>query len=206
MHVKICGIKHEKDALHAEKIGADFIGFVFAPSKRRISPVNAAKIVSRLASNIKTVGVFVNEPIENMIHIAKLVGLDYIQLHGNEPEDIARKLPFPIIKAFSIGKVNPSLLCSYPCDYVLIDSPGATYEGGSGKVFDWNLLEQYHFDRSKFILAGGLSPNNVKNAINIAHPIGVDVSSGVETNGEKDQQKMIEFIQQAKNSRKVEAN
>src|SRR5699024_1109225 len=99
MKVKICGIKTMNDALAVQDDGADFIGFVFAPSSRRISPVNAKKIIASLDKDIKTVGVFVNESLENMAYISEFVGLDYIQLHGNEAKHIALALNKPIIKA-----------------------------------------------------------------------------------------------------------
>ena len=201
MNVKICGIQTIGTALYAEENGADFIGFVFAPSSRRLSIAQAATIAGGLQGKARKVGVFVDETVENMINIAKAVQLDYIQLHGNESPEVAKALPFPVIKAFSIGK-NAEEIQNYPCDYLLIDSPGTTYEGGSGKIFDWSKLENINFDRSKFILAGGLRPANVRNAIDAAHPIGVDVSSGVETNGQKDRTKIEQFIRAAKKEQK----
>jgi len=198
MFVKICGITDKETAHFVQEAGADFIGFVFAPSKRRISPVNAAKISKHLSSKIKTVGVFVNESVENMKYIANLVGLDYIQLHGDEPASVAKKIPYPIIKAFSIQQVNPKTVHEYPCDYLLIDSPGEKYRGGSGNVFNWERLENVQMDKSKMILAGGLSAENVRDAKKFVKPAGVDVSSGVETNGMKDPLKIKRFLERAK--------
>lgn len=206
MKVKICGITKKEDALLAEEAGADLIGFVFAPSKRRISPVNAAAIANQLPDHIKKVGVFVNEAAENMIHIAKLVGLDYIQLHGDESAQLARSLPYPIIKAFSIDKATPETIRKFPCDYLLIDSPGEKYQGGSGRTFDWSKLDKLGIEKSRFILAGGLSADNVQEAIKVTGAIGVDVSSGVETDGVKNHDKIIHFIENAKANRKVEVN
>src|SRR5699024_8323403 len=185
---------------------ADFIGFVFAPSKRRVSIEEAAEIVSHLSEKSKIVGVFVNESLENMIRIAKAVQLDYIQLHGNELPLVAKELPYPVIKAFSVGKTDPEIIKHYPCDYLLLDSPGTTYEGGSGKTFDWSKLDKLDFNKNKFILAGGLTPENVNKAIKCTNPIGVDVSSGVESTGNKDQTKIKQFIYNAKAERKVEEN
>ena len=206
MKVKICGIRTIEDAKFAEANGADFIGFVFAPSKRRVSIEEAAEIVSHLSEESKIVGVFVNESLDNMIRIAKAVQLDYIQLHGNELPLIAKELPYPVIKAFSIDKTEPEIIKHYPCEYLLLDSPGTTYEGGSGKTFDWSKLDKLDFNKNKLFLAGGLTPENVSKAVKTTQPIGVDVSSGVESAGNKDQTKIKQFIYNAKAERKVEEN
>ena len=198
MFVKICGIKTLDAAKTAQEAGADFIGFVFAPSNRRISPIDAANITKQLSPKIKKVGVFVNESVENIKHIAKLVGLDYVQLHGDEPAHFAAQLPYPIIKAFSVHTVDPKTIHQYPCDYVLIDSPGEKYRGGSGNVFNWKTIDELQIDKRKLILAGGLNEANVREAIESVQPIGVDVSSGVETDGVKDHQKIQSFIKQTK--------
>lgn len=198
MKVKICGITRSEDAKTVVKAGADFIGFVFAPSSRRIEPEDAAEISQHIGSTIKKVGVFVNEPVENIIKIANEVELDYIQLHGDEPASTAKAIPFPIIKAFSIDHVSQELLQTYPCDYIIIDSPGEKYRGGSGKTFDWSKLEKLGIDRKKCILAGGLHTGNVQQAISMTNPAGVDVSSGVETNKRKDPTKIVQFIQNVK--------
>lgn len=184
----------EDDAKYASDIGADFIGFVFAPSKRRIAPVLAKKLARHVKSPTKLVGVFVNESIENMREIADYVGLDYIQLHGNESASIAGKLDYPIMKAFSIDDVTTFEINHYPCDYYVIDSPG----GGTGKAFDWDALRSLGVNKDKLIVAGGLHSANVGDAIQTIQPAGVDVSSGVETNGKKDQAKIKEFIQNSK--------
>lgn len=201
MNVKICGITTLSAATVVEKSGADFIGFVFAPSSRSITVENAAKITSQLSPNLKKVGVFVNEPIEAIEAIATKVGLDIIQLHGDEPEAFAKKLSYPIIKAFSIDKVEPNQIRNYPAEYLLIDSPGADYRGGSGKTFSWELLDELDIPREKLILAGGLSSENINQAIELVRPFGVDVSSGVETNQQKDHEKIKSFITHAKQER-----
>src|SRR5690625_194718 len=198
MLVKVCGIKTKEAAEVVSTCQADFIGFVFAPSKRRISPKEAAEIANYVSPNIKKVGVFVNESIENIKFIADLVGLDMIQLHGDEPASFAKKLPYPVIKAFSIHEINPKTFDSYPCDYYLIDSPPEKYRGGSGKTFQWDKLNELSIDKDKLILAGGLSAENIEKAISIVKPIGVDVSSGVETDGMKDSEKIKTFIHRAK--------
>lgn len=203
MNVKICGITSLDIAQTAEQAGADFIGFVFAPSRRRISPANAATIAKELPPSIQKVGVFVNESIYNMQFIAEKVGLDYIQLHGDEPASVAKQLGYPIIKAFSIDRVASSVVASYPCDYLLIDSPGETYRGGSGRTFNWKILDELNIPREKLILAGGLSTDNITRAIQQVQPVGVDVSSGVETNRLKDKEKIHSFINKAQQAERL---
>lgn len=200
MLVKICGITDEQTAKQAVNEGADFIGFVFAPSSRRIAPVDAKTIIKQIPAHVKKVGVFVEETIENMHFIAEFTGLDYIQLHGNEPAHVASRLRYPIIKAFTLTETDERTMATYPCDYLLIDSPGEKYRGGSGKTFDWSLFEQFNIDREKIILAGGLSAQNVQEAIRTVRPIAVDVSSGVETGGKKDSEKIRSFIKRAKSA------
>src|SRR5699024_8662064 len=118
MKVKICGIRTIEDAKFAEANGADFIGFVFAPSKRRVSIEEAAEIVSHFSEESKIVGVFVNELIDKMIRIAKAVQLEYIQVDGNEIPLVAKEHPYPVIKAFSIDKTGPEIIKHYPCEYL----------------------------------------------------------------------------------------
>lgn len=198
MLVKICGIKTVEAAQVAVQAGADFIGFVFAPSKRRITPEEAAKIAKAIPKSVRTVGVFVNESTENIKKIAEMVGLDVIQLHGDESPKMVAELPYQTIKAFSIDQVDARTIYSYQTDYYLIDSPVGEHRGGTGKTFDWKRATELEIDLNKVILAGGLSPDNVKAAIGQVGPAGIDVSSGVETNGEKDHEKMIQFIRNAK--------
>ncbi|MFC4559498.1 phosphoribosylanthranilate isomerase [Virgibacillus kekensis] len=198
MLVKICGITTKEAAREAVTAGADFIGFVFARSKRKIDPEDVRQIVSTLPPSVKKVGVFVNESRDKIVQIADQAGLDYIQLHGDEPADFAESLPYPVIKAFSIEKTEISAINSYPCDYYLIDSPAGKYRGGNGTTFDWTLLKESRIDREKVILAGGLNPQNIHEAITTARPAGVDVSSGVETDGYKDLLKIKQFITNAK--------
>ncbi|MEC5424577.1 phosphoribosylanthranilate isomerase [Virgibacillus sp. C22-A2] len=204
MLVKICGIKTKQAAQTAANAGADLIGFVFAPSKRRISPSDAAIIAKSLPASSKTVGVFVNESVERMMEIANLVGLDYIQLHGDEPAAIAQQLDYKIIKAFPVQQDNLSEIKAYPCDFYLLDSPAGVNRGGNGTTFDWHLTRNLSLDPAKIILAGGLTVENVNQASKLVNPAGVDVSSGVEVNGEKDLVKIKEFIESAKKSRKDE--
>ncbi len=200
MIVKVCGIQSLDAANVVSEQQANMIGFVFTPSKRRISPQKAALIAKELPSSIKKVGVFVNESISNIKFIAKLVGLDIIQLHGDESANFAKEIPYLVIKAFSIDDIENEDISNYPCDYYLIDSPPTTYRGGSGKTFQWNRVNELNINKNKLIIAGGLAADNVEQAIKTANPVGVDVSSGVETNGKKDLQKIKSFIQTAKNT------
>ncbi|WP_373894978.1 phosphoribosylanthranilate isomerase [Virgibacillus natechei] len=204
MLVKICGIKTSNAARTAANAGADFIGFVFTPSKRQISPEDAAAIADSLPPSIQKVGVFVNETVDKMTEIATLVGLDFIQLHGDESPSIAEQLPCKIIKAFPAQPDNLSQISTFPSDYYLIDSPFGKNRGGNGTTFDWNITKRLTLDRKKVILAGGLTPDNIQEAIQLVEPAGVDVSSGVETNGEKDTEKIKQFIEYAKDARKDE--
>ncbi|RDW21206.1 phosphoribosylanthranilate isomerase [Oceanobacillus chungangensis] len=204
MLVKICGITTREAAEVAFTSGADFIGFVFAESKRKISPEAARDISRALPASVKKVGVFVNETIDKMVEIAEIVGLDYIQLHGDEPADIAAALPYKIIKAFSVTKENLAAIESYPCDYYLLDSPMGEYRGGNGITFDWTMIDHLAIPHEKILLAGGLNADNIIEAIKLTNPAGVDVSSGVETNGIKDHTKIKQFIKLAVSNRKDE--
>src|SRR5699024_5037879 len=135
MKVKICGITTLPAAKVVEKSGADFIGFVFAHSSRSITPEDATNIAKQLSPKLKKVGVFVNESIETIEAMATKVGLDIIQLHGDESEAFAKKLPYPIIKAFSIDKVKPNQIRSYPAEYLLIDSQVTIIGADPEKLF-----------------------------------------------------------------------
>jgi phosphoribosylanthranilate isomerase len=195
MKVKICGLRNEQDALFAAKNGADAIGFVFAESKREISPLAARKIISKLPKETKKVGVFVN-PSKELIHeIVETTGIDYVQLHGNETPEFCHSIPYPVIKALSIqSKEDLQKIHEYSCDFVLLDGPKGKYHGGNGISFDWSMLSTFDFKHKKVILAGGLNPENVKAAIANTSVFMVDVSSGVETDGEKDLTKIKDFL------------
>lgn len=198
MLVKVCGVTTLEAAQAATSASADFIGFVFAPSSRQIDPLYATEIARELPASVKKVGVFVNESKLTIETIAKQVGLDYIQLHGDENSEFARELSLPVIKALTISDQLFFDLNHFPADYFIIDSPGKKYAGGSGKTFNWSELTNLNIDLDKVFLAGGLNENNVKLAIETVEPAGVDVSSGVETSGEKDTSKIKSFIKQAK--------
>ncbi|WP_186575955.1 phosphoribosylanthranilate isomerase [Aquibacillus kalidii] len=199
MQVKICGITSVEAAKQAVASGADYIGFVFAKSKRKIDKDKAAEIASHIPTTIKKVGVFVNEELETIRDIASTVGLDYVQLHGDESPAFCKQIGYPIIKAFQIKeKGDLEKLTEYSCDYFLLDSPAGKYRGGNGEAFDWSLAKGLTDLKGKVILAGGLHVGNVRQAIAEVGPVGIDVSSGVETDGIKDLQKIAAFIEEAK--------
>ncbi|GAA0604165.1 phosphoribosylanthranilate isomerase [Virgibacillus siamensis] len=199
MLVKICGIQTKEAAHSAADAGADFIGFVFAPSKRQVTPEQAAEIGISLSSSVRKVGVFVNETKEAIERTAEIADLDLIQLHGDETPEFAGSLSYPVIKANPMtNEFASAAAASFPSEFLLIDSPRGPNRGGNGTTFDWNLLSGGGVDLNKIILAGGLNPDNVQEAIAAVHPAGVDVSSGVETDGQKDADKIVRFVHEAK--------
>jgi phosphoribosylanthranilate isomerase len=191
--VKICGITNWTDARRAAEAGADFIGFNFySRSPRYIRPASARLIVRRLprARKLRTVGVFVNESEEKMLRIARVVGLDYLQLHGDEsPRAVARLSPsLPVIKAVRVPKsFRPAQLAPFRrAKAVLLDAFARRVRGGTGKTFDWKIARRAA-KQNRIFLAGGLTPENVAAAIRVARPYAVDVCSGVEARpGKKD--------------------
>lgn len=197
MWVKICGTTSEEDALLAVAMGADAVGFVFAPSPRQMTPSAVQAIARRLPPEVLTVGVFRDERPETVVDVVNRLGLGAAQLHGNERREdcayIADRVPF-LIKAFAAGDPRIERAGEYAASVVLVDAPSP----GSGKVFDWRLAEGAPHNR-RLVLAGGLEPGNVAEAIRRVHPWGVDVASGVESSpGRKDATKVRAFVQAAK--------
>lgn len=202
MQVKICGITDVATALGAVQAGADALGFVFARSKRKISPEAAKKIIEALPKTTQKVGIFVNEKKETIEEIAAFTGLTALQLHGDEPPKFCRQFSLPVIKALSIKeKKDLERIDLYPCKYILLDSPRGKYHGGNGVNFDWDMVSGTSFPDKLIILAGGLTEDNVLEAIHKVKPFMVDVSSGVETAGKKDLDKIQRFIQKVKGYR-----
>jgi phosphoribosylanthranilate isomerase len=208
MKVKICGITDAGAALAAVDSGADAIGFVFAESKRKIDVAKARDIAAKLPNGIMKVGVFVNETKEEIERIGRDVGLTHIQLHGNESAEFCKSLSLPVIKALGVeGKESLSIIKGYPCEFLLLDGPKGKYQGGNGLAFDWDFLkDQEDLIEKKIILAGGLHEGNVLEAVRKASPYMVDVSSGVETDGKKDLNKIKKFIKKVKGSLDLEGN
>jgi phosphoribosylanthranilate isomerase len=199
MRVKICGIRDLKTALAAIEAGADALGFVFAEkSPRRISPDAAREISLSLPPFIARVGVFVDVPAAVVLQIADFCRLDVLQLHGGEPPDYCRSLPFKVVKAFRVRDGHSLRGANdYPADAVLLDAFVPGLAGGTGESFNWELVVKAGL-KKPVILAGGLSPANVRQAVAAVRPYAVDVSSGVETDGKKDLEKIRLFIQRAK--------
>ncbi|MBP5354069.1 MAG: phosphoribosylanthranilate isomerase [Lachnospiraceae bacterium] len=207
--IKLCGLSRPQDIETANRLWVEYIGFVFAKGSRRyITPERAAELRKELKHGTRAVGVFVDEPAET---VAKLLAdgvIDIAQLHGSEDEAYIQRLreltDRPIIKAFRLGSGTAAqtdaedrggtlertlaAAAQSTADIVLLDS-GA----GTGMVLNWERLAEYDFPR-EYILAGGLTPDNVGKAIRMLHPMGVDVSSGIETDGVKDEAKMAAFV------------
>ncbi|MGR5995148.1 phosphoribosylanthranilate isomerase [Bacillus cereus] len=200
MKVKICGITDMETAKSACEYGADALGFVFAESKRKITPKRAKEIIQELPANVLKIGVFVNESVEVIQKIADECGLTHVQLHGDEDNYQIRRLNIPSIK--SLGVTSESDMKNaqgYETDYILFDSPKEKFHGGNGKTFSWELLGHMPKElRKKTILAGGLNALNIEEAIRTVRPYMVDVSDGVETEGKKDVEKIKQFIIKAK--------
>ncbi|MCP8617982.1 phosphoribosylanthranilate isomerase [Salirhabdus salicampi] len=199
MKVKICGIQDEATAKATVEAGADFIGFVFAESKRKITVERAKQIAEHIPSSVMKVGVFVNPSIEELEDTIREVGLDYAQLHGDESPEFCQLASVPVIKSFPIKEEKDvETAANYNVDYYLFDSPGGKYRGGSGLTFNWQMVKEVDIVKEKVIVAGGLKPENVEAAIEEVEPAIVDVSSGVETDGVKDIAKIETFIKRAK--------
>ena len=205
--IKICGIRDETNALAAVEAGADFIGLVFAPSKRQISPAQAreiANVVKKSSAATKVVGVFVNAPVFQINEIADFCSLDVVQLSGNESWEDCRKIGNPVIKAIRVGRQSFADICAELSAasrllarrrfITLLDSEVEGKYGGTGESFNWDLAQEV---AKKFpvIIAGGLDPQNVASLIKRVAPWGVDVSSGVETAGVKDITKIKAFVE-----------
>jgi phosphoribosylanthranilate isomerase len=190
--IKLCGLKRECDIEAVNKLNPDFIGFVFVQkSKRYVDPEGAAKLKAKLNKGIKAVGVFVNESPETVADLLNRGTIDIAQLHGSEDEEYISKLRSltdkPLIKAIKVqSKADIEAADESSADYVLLDS-GA----GTGMTFNWQLIKGI---KRPYFLAGGLSPENVVEAVKTLNPYAVDVSSGIETDGLKDEAKMADFV------------
>ncbi len=200
VRIKICGITNEEDGLAAAKFGADALGFVFAPSPRRISVERAREIIKVLPPLVQTVGVFVNEDPEKVLSTAAACGLDILQFHGDESAAYCSSFDRRVIKAVRLqSRDDLDNLSKYVnvVDALLLDTYVANKLGGTGITFDWKLaVEARRYGR--IILAGGLNPENVAAAISMVKPYAVDASSGLEQSpGAKDHEKMAQFMREA---------
>jgi phosphoribosylanthranilate isomerase len=193
MFVKICGTTSEEDALLAVAMGADALGFIFAPSTRQIAPNLARDIVRRLPPEIITIGVFRDQAASQVVEIVNGAGLKGAQLSGRESAEatqwVRQRVPM-VIKAFAAGDGSIRKAKDYNADVIMLDAPNP----GSGQVFDWRLAEGVP-DGVRFLLAGGLNADNVAEAIRQTRPWGVDVATGVEASpGRKDARRLRAFI------------
>ena len=189
--VKICGLSTKEAVETAVSAGADYIGFVFAPSKRQVTLDQAADLAELIPSDVKKVGVFVSPSRAELLEVIDKVGLDLVQVHGQVADDLFEDLPCVSIQAVQVdgeGHVPHS-----QADYLLFDAPVA----GSGQTFDWGQLDTTGVAQP-FFIAGGLKEDNVVKAIQHFTPYAVDVSSGVETDGQKDHEKIRRFIEGVK--------
>lgn len=190
--VKICGLSTTEAVETAVSAGADYIGFVFAPSKRQVTLEQAAELAKFIPSHIQKVGVFVSPSRAELLEAIEKVGLDLVQIHDQVADDLFENLPCASIQALQVdgnGQVSNS-----QADYLLFDAPVA----GSGQTFDWGRLDTTELAQP-FFIAGGLNEDNVARAIQHFSPFAVDVSSGVETDGQKDHEKIRRFIERVKN-------
>ena len=197
MFVKVCGTTSEEDALLAVAMGADAVGFIFAPSPRQVAPAVVRDIVRRLPSEILTVGVFRDETPDRVAEIVHATGLRAAQLHGHESAEQTKRVRerVPVVfKAFAAGDPAMRRAGEYGVAAVLVDNPTP----GSGQVFDWSLAEDVPGEM-RLVLAGGLGPDNVAEAIAVVHPWGVDACSALEASpGKKDARKVRAFIAAAR--------
>lgn len=204
--VKICGITNLDDALAAIDAGADALGFNFYERSPRYMVPDAAKdIIAKLPANITKVGVFVNSSLDEIERINSSLPVEVIQLHGNEDSDFVRRLitltDAKVIKAFRVSaSFDPNVALDYEVDHFMLDTDSRTF-GGSGEAFDWEAAVKFKELFPNFYLAGGLTPENVSEAIRKVRPFAVDVCSGVESaKGKKDRSKVMAFVRNAKNS------
>lgn len=194
--IKICGLTRKQDIDAVNAALPDYVGFVFARSKRQIDEEKAKLLKERLNPLIKAVGVFVNEEIERIIKLCNTRVIDLIQLHGDESEDYIKKLKNyvsnEIIKAIRIkGPDDIKKAMEISCDYLLFDAYHEKEYGGTGKTFDWSVIPRIN---KPFFLAGGINSSNIAKAIEHHNPYCIDVSSGVETNGCKDPKKIMNIV------------
>ena len=198
--VKICGLTRDLDIAMVNSLLPDYVGFVFAKSRRQVTEEIAMNLKKQLVPSIKAVGVFVNDEPEKVIRLCKTNTIDMIQLHGDEEEEYIRNLratvPNQIIKAVRVRReADIQIAETLSCDYLLLDAYEEQQYGGSGVSFEWSIITELS---KPFFLAGGINSENIARAIRLTKPYGIDVSSGVETNGFKDASKVKDIIRRAR--------
>jgi phosphoribosylanthranilate isomerase len=199
MFLKVCGITRLTDARHAVNEGATALGFVFwLRSPRYVAPERAAEIIAELPSTVMTVGVFVNESVDGIRSVAGQAGLSAVQLHGDEPPAYADALPWPIFRAVTVENAVAAADAWTLDATLLLDAADPARRGGTGITVDWLRAAELARER-RVVLAGGLTPENVGEAVDLVQPYGVDVSSGVEESpGVKDFMKVAKFLASAR--------
>ena len=200
--IKICGLTRTEDIEMVNEFLPDYIGFVFAKSRRQVSAEQAKELKNKLRPAIKAVGVFVNEKPENIAEIANQGIIDLIQIHGDEDAAYCAQLrkltQAPIIKVVRVEREDDLAgIEEFDCDYYLFDTLSSKEYGGTGKAFDHSILYNKEI-KKPFFVAGGLNQDNVAAVIEVIKPFGVDTSGGVETDGIKDANKIKEFIKQGR--------
>jgi phosphoribosylanthranilate isomerase len=201
--IKICGLTRREDIESVNRWLPDYIGFVFCPSRRQVTAEQAGRLKAALDSRIKAVGVFVNAPAGSIVNLCTSRVIDLVQLHGDENEgyveELKHKIDCPLIKAVRVQSPAQVLQAEQlPCDLLLLDAYQKDQYGGSGKSFDYAMIPAL---KKPFILAGGLEGSSIIQAIGRCRPYGVDVSSGVETDGVKDDVKIKAIIRNVRNFR-----
>lgn len=195
MKIKICGLRRLEDVGYANLLLPDYIGFVFAKSKRQVTVKEAAQMKAQLSPRIETVGVFVNEETEHIIDLLREGMIQVAQLHGQETRTTVQRIKEatgrPVWKAIQVTHEQDIMDWVGNADYLLLDNGQ-----GTGKTFDWGLLREV---KCPYFLAGGIQVDNIQEAMQTVDPYGIDVSSGAETNGQKDYEKMKYLVEQVRN-------
>ena len=202
--IKICGLRSKRDIEIVNRYKPDYIGFIFAPSKRVITKEEGKEFIKLLDKDIKSVGVFVNEKIEKVMEIAEYCSLDIVQLHGEESTEYLKKIDkkYEVWKAFSVESSEKKLknkLEEYRevSDLFLLDAYSKDARGGTGETFDWELIEGIS-KKNRVALAGGIKATNIEKAVDQVQPEIIDISSGVEVEGIKDEKKISEIMKKIK--------
>ncbi len=199
--IKICGITNKSDAIEAVNLGASAIGFIFYRKSQRYISLSEAKLIcEKVSHKVAVVGVFVNHSKEFINHAIDLVPLNMIQLHGDESPEFCKNFSVPIIKAIRVkNKLSLQILNQYKVNGILLDSFSKVKYGGTGKTFDWSLINIK--TKQNILLSGGLNQENILEAISFLNPVAVDISSGIESSiGQKDHYKMKQLFEVIKNT------
>ncbi len=210
MKVKLCGIRRPEDIGYMNEFKPDYVGFVFAGKKRRVTPLQAATLAEKLDKSVMRVGVFVNEDVKRIDGTVRIAGLDAVQLHGDETAEAVKALRsllphgvriWKAVRVSSSKSIQAALKLGADC--LLLDSFSPAEYGGTGKTADFGLIKEAKLS-VPFFLAGGLNAGNIMDAIRGVSPSGVDISSGIETGGVKDRRKIKEIIEMLKNNNLLE--